>query len=1041
MVTCRATMPRKKPWSLYRPSKDPLADFRSPSSVHRGVPFWSWNNKLDRDQLFRQIDQFREMGFGGVNIHARTGLDTEYLGEEFMSIVKACTDRLAELGMKSWLYDEDRWPSGFAGGIVTRDVKHRAQHLLFTPTPYGKGPSIAPTTDYAIGGRSENGTLLATFEVTLKDGRLKRYKRLGPKPKPSKNANVWYAYLETSRPGTWFGGQTYVNVFSPDAIQRFLETTHEPYKRCVGDHFGDAVPAIFTDEPQFAKKQTLGRADEKRDVILPWSDTFDADLIDHLPELIWNLPDDAASEARWRYHEATAEHFARAFGDQIGKWCEDNGIALTGHLLGEGELHSQTRGIGEAMRPLRSFHLPGIDILCDRHEYLTAKQAQSVAHQLGRPGVLSEMYGVTNWDFDFVGHKAQADWQAALGVTVRVPHLAWASMAGESKRDYPAAIGYQSPWWKEYPLIEDHFARVNAILSRGQPVVRVAVIHPIESYWLAWGPAEQNQPEWESRKQQLEQLTDWLLKGLIDFDFVSEGMLEELSAEGQGARGKFGVGRMSYDAVLVPNLRTMRSTTLEPISRFAKAGGRVIFAGDIPLLVDVAPSLAPSRLAKRCERVAFEKRAILDALEDLREIDVRHTDGSPADSLVHQIRDEGASRYVYLVNTDRQRPRGTSIRLKGNWRADRLDTASGESKPIASTIEGRDTIIPHTFTAHGHLLLRLTPSKKSVVIETPVTKWRETTRISGPVPVTLSEPNVLLLDQCEWRIDDEPWQAREEILRIDDAIRRRFKLPLRSGRLAQPWTDQSPTPVVARVQLRFSINATVPIQNAKLALELPRSGADEVPPTARIVHADGREASIDLTPDGWWVDESIATVPFPSIKPGTHMLVLTFPMTRKTDLEWCYLLGDFGVRVAGRDATIVEPVRSLAFGDWCPQGLPFYAGNVTYHCPLASDGRRMHVECAKFRASLLSVDLDAKPAGKIAFAPFTLDLGPVDGEHLLDITAYGNRINAFGCLHHTDDSIRWVGPAAWRSSGSTWCYEYNLRRAGVLTAPILRVEE
>src|SRR5690606_6060831 len=154
-------------------------------------------------------------------------------------------------------------------------------------------------------------------------------------------------------------------------------------------------------------------------------------------------------------------------------------------------LESQTHATGEAMRSLRAFQIPGIDMLCDNMELTTAKQAQSVAHQYGREGVLSELYGVTNWDFDFVGHKAQGDWQAALGVTVRVPHLAWVSMAGEAKRDYPASIFYQSPWFREYPLIEDHFARVNVAMTRGQPLVRVGVVHPIESYWLAYGPEEQ----------------------------------------------------------------------------------------------------------------------------------------------------------------------------------------------------------------------------------------------------------------------------------------------------------------------------------------------------------------------------------------------------------------------------------------------------------------------------------------------------------------------------------------------------------------------
>lgn len=67
-------------------------------------------------------------------------------------------------------------------------------------------------------------------------------------------------------------------------------------------------------------------------------------------------------------------------------------------------------------------------------------------------------------------------------------HLVWVSMAGEAKRDYPVAIGYQSPRYWEYPLVEDHFALLNTALTRGWPLVRVGIIHPIEFYRLCFGP-------------------------------------------------------------------------------------------------------------------------------------------------------------------------------------------------------------------------------------------------------------------------------------------------------------------------------------------------------------------------------------------------------------------------------------------------------------------------------------------------------------------------------------------------------------------------
>jgi len=189
---------------------------------------------------------------------------------------------------------------------------------------------------------------------------------------------------------------------------------------------------------------------------------------------------------------------------------------------------------------------------------------------------------------------------------------------------------------------------------------------------------------------------------------------------------------------------------------------------------------------------------------------------------------------------------------------------------------------------------------------------------------------------------------------------------------------------------------------------------------------------------GWWVDEAIQTIQLPRISVGRHQLVLSIPFTRRTDVEWCYLLGDFGVAVSGREARITAPVRTLSFGDWTRQGLPFYAGNVTYHCTIDGNGHERLIEIAKFKNPLLSLDLDGKPAGKIAFAPFQLELGKLNSRHKLDITAYGNRVNAFGPVHNANEKLTWIGPAAWRQTGASWSYEYQLKPTGILAAPIVK---
>ena len=90
-------------------------EFKNPKAIYRSAPFWSWNDRLQVSELERQIDEMAEQGLGGAFMHSRVGLLTPYMGDEWMRCIAACIDKAKKLGTKAWLYDEDRWPSGFAG--------------------------------------------------------------------------------------------------------------------------------------------------------------------------------------------------------------------------------------------------------------------------------------------------------------------------------------------------------------------------------------------------------------------------------------------------------------------------------------------------------------------------------------------------------------------------------------------------------------------------------------------------------------------------------------------------------------------------------------------------------------------------------------------------------------------------------------------------------------------------------------------------------------------------------------------------------------
>ena len=81
-------------------------------------PFWSWNDSLEKEELCRQIDLMKQNGIDGFFMHARGGLVTEYMSDEWFDCIEACIKQAEKLGMEAWAYDENGWPSGFADGAV-----------------------------------------------------------------------------------------------------------------------------------------------------------------------------------------------------------------------------------------------------------------------------------------------------------------------------------------------------------------------------------------------------------------------------------------------------------------------------------------------------------------------------------------------------------------------------------------------------------------------------------------------------------------------------------------------------------------------------------------------------------------------------------------------------------------------------------------------------------------------------------------------------------------------------------------------------------
>ena len=1023
--------------------------FLNPTSEYRGAPFWAWNTRLDKEKLKKQVHQFKEMRMGGFHIHCRVGLNTEYLSDEFFDCVKACEVEAKKEHLYCYLYDEDRWPSGSAGGIVTKEKKYRSRFLVFSP----KGYKESSETSYMAAAkavRSHDRLYLGAYEVKLdKYGFLADYH----KTSSISGSDIWEAWLEISGDTPWFNNQAYLNTLDPEAVIQFIHVTHEKYYNRFGEDFGKEIKTIFTDEPQTTHMGVLENPFDKEQIIIPYTDDFDESffceygysILDHLPELFWEMKDQKNYQTRYHYHRHVTERFARAFGDQAGRWCREHDIGLTGHMMNEWTLHSQTMGVGEAMRPMKEFALPGVDMLCDRRELSTLKQAQSVARQQGREGVMCEIYGVTGWDFDFRNHKLAGDWQAALGVTFRVPHLTWVSMEGEAKRDYPACIGEHSPWYQEYGCIEDHFARIGTALTRGSAIVKVGVIHPIESYWMEYGNKVQTALSREIMEDNFSNIINWMLFGLIDFDFISEAMLAEEKFE---TGDKFVVGKSRYETVVIPECHTLRKETLSKLKSFRDNGGSVIFVGDVPGFVDGKLCDDVKKFAEECRCISYNRGRLLDALEQYRDIDVESTfldgadstrikhieTGKRASNIFYQLRQDGENRWLFIahvnkaVNEDIAYVERVKIMVNGKFTPVCYDTMSGEIYSISAAYDDERTYFTYDTSLQGSLLVKLIPgiSQNADGKNTAYEILGEGKCLPEPTKYFLEEPNVYLLDQAEYAFDAEEWNDKEEILRIDNIFREKLNYPLRMEALAQPWTRRDEGKSEHVLKLRYRIQSEIKLKEIYLGMECPEN--------SEIIW---NNVKIEKIPRGYYVDDSIQKIKLPGLIKGENVLEIHMRFGVKTNAESMYILGDFGVRVIGREAVMTDLSDKIMYGDLTSQNLAFYGGNLIYETEEEFDAGELVLEISHYRGALMQIFVDEKQIDNLYLAPYRLSCGKISkGKHKVRIRLFGNRVNTFGAVHNADRSEKWYGPNIWRTTGNKWSYEYQLKQMGILKSPL-----
>lgn len=1039
-------------------NKQTLAQlFANPGNEWRAKPFWSWNGELEKDELIRQVSVMKEMGWGGHFMHSRSGLATEYLGDEWFDLINAVTDATEALGMESWLYDEDRWPSGSAGGKVTIDPQYRMKSLMLTesaPAAYA-----ASERDLALwlGYIGENGLDLWYAAPLTDASQAEALMAANPQTKPGSWKLLRFS-IEPDECDSGYNGTTYIDTMSEKATRRFIELTHEEYAKRCGDRMGSSIYGIFTDEPHRGKSMNDLRTaeDGTRTCKTAWTDDlfaeyekrYGSDLAAVLPRLFYRWQGVAAEPCRLHYFDLTDALFLERFAKPIDDWCKEHNIHLTGHVLHEDSLTCQSAPEGSLMRFYEYEGVPGVDVLTAGNRcYWVVKQLASSCRQLGKPWMLSELYGCTGWEFDFRGHKNVGDWQALFGINLRCPHLSWFTMEGQSKRDYPASILHQSAWYKDYPLVEDYFARFGVLLQ-AKPECDVLVLNPIESVWalahLGWAKWIINtDPAIEEYEEAYRNMFHYLTGNHIDFDYGEEEMMSRMAAVETDADGApvLRVGQMRYRTVVVGGMLTMRPTTLALLQKFAAAGGSIVFAGELPSMVDAVPDEAIAKLAAGCACVPFEADALAAAVRSTSAKYVSITGEGAQDVFVQVCRHEDGSIAAVVLNTDcdTARPGLTlTLALPEGLQPQLWDMVTGaryDAAALACTENGRISL-PLDLEAGGTAAFVFAAAAETLpVVPGTAAVTGRTALPAADYAYELDEENVCPLDLVRWRWAGGEWSEPAEVLKADNAIRDAIGIERRGGGMLQPWFSKlHHTECYGELELEYSFRIeTLPAAPVTLAAERPDVMHYAVNGVPVAPDADG----------GFWVDVCFKrmTIPAGVLKEGVNTVTVTTSFTRNSNIEALYLLGGFGVRAEGRTAALTTLPETLRFGSLEEQGLPFYTGALTYILPGSLWGKadpdaRVFLKPQRPHGALVRVET---PAGmtRIGWDPMEADItDAVRTGADVRLTLVGTRRNTFGPLHMVPVLSDATGPMHFVTEGDQWSDDYAFIESGIEGAVI-----
>lgn len=963
--------------------------FSNPPAQYRSVPLWVWNDDMTEEEIDTQLSDFKEKGIGGVFVHPRPGLITSYMSDKWNSLFKHTTEKARAIGMEVWIYDENSYPSGFAGGHVPAQMPESFNEGIgLIMTTADKFPE-KPDQEYAvILKETKEGYIDVTGNAAAEAGKTGNY--------------VFFAkgYYEKA---PWYGGYSYVDVLHKGVTEKFLEITMKGYETAAREEFGKTVRGIFTDEPHVFFEKGIKWTP---DLFPRFQQRWGYDLRPHLPSLYKDYGD--WRRIRHNYYSVILDLFIERWSKPYYEYCENNGLQWTGHYW-EHAWPSPVMG-PDNMAMAAWHHVPGIDVLMNQYSEKTdaqfgnvrsAKELSSAANQMGRTRTMSETYGAAGWALRFEDMKRIADWQYAVGVNFVDQHLSYVTIKGARKRDHPQSFSYHEPWWQLYNTMGDYLGRMSLALSAGQQVNKILVLEPTTTAWTRFAREGTDKKDFSDFGQAFQDFVTALEKQQIEYDLGSENIIERVGSV-DGA--KFVVGQRSYELVVLPKqMENLNHATADLIERYVKQGGKVLAFGQAPWMVDGTANGTISMLASRSPEQWILADSIYQpkALELLSSKDFRIENVTGISGLLlHHRRQLNDGQVLLLTNTSLTERSAGTLKMKGAS-VHALNAVEGSIKPYGATVDQGKVSLAFDVPPAGALLLFVGNNMAQASPENEPTRDYSPVPAAGPMTIQRAHPNTLVLDYCDVKLPNGKEVKDIYFYSAADTIFKSFGLP------GNPWSravqyktdilDKDNFPKDKGFEATYHLVLGKGVNRASLRAVVERPELWEL-----VVNGHALKSK----PGEFWLDKAFGIYDIGEYAlEGMNALTLKAPqMTIHSELEPIYILGEFGLEKQDRGWRLTRPA-ALAAGAWNTQGMPLYPFGVVYSTiyQMPKDGERYIVRLPDWAGTVAELRVNGKHAALIGWQPYEADVTDLllDGKNDVAVIVYGSLKNLLGPLHNS----------------------------------------